>query len=452
MRKLKATVLGLGLACLAASPALAENLPDTGKFSKVAMTVHEKCMACHTRGYDLPFYAKVPGIKEIIEKDYNDGIRAMSLNEDLLTGSTGAVRETVLAKMEYVVMNDTMPPAKFAIVHWGSRLSDRDKKNILDWVKTTRKANYATDAAAKHANEPLQPIPRTVKVDAKKAAVGEKLFNDKRISTDSSISCATCHAFDKAGTDNKRFSEGVNKQVGGVNAPTTFNAVFNFVQFWDGRAADLQEQAGGPPLNPIEMASKDWAEIIGRLSADESLSAEMKAVYPDGWSEKNITNAIAEYEKTLTTPNGRFDKWLRGDDKAITANEKQGYDRFKAYRCASCHVGKSVGGQSYEYMDLKKPYFTDRKGDALDSDKGRFAVTKKDVDLHRFKVPNLRNIELTGPYLHDGTVSSLDEAVRIMGEYCSGIDVPASDRKLIVEFLRTLTGEHVKLAGTASEK
>ena len=449
LKPLHASVLGLGLSCLLAGPAMAENVPDMGKFAKVSAVVGEKCMACHTKGLDLPFYAKVPGIREIIEKDYRDGFRAMDLNTELFKERTTPVGETVLAKMEWVVLNDSMPPAKFAMVHWGSRLSEKDKKNILDWVKTSRKAHYATDAAPKHANEPLQPIPMSIKTDARKVALGDKLFNDKRLSTDSSLACAGCHAPDKAGTDNLRFSEGVRKQIGGVNAPTTFNAVFNVDQFWDGRAADLQEQAGGPPLNPIEMGSKDWKEIIERLSQDEALTAEIKAIYPDGWTDKNITNAIAEYEKTLITPNGKFDKWLRGDDKALSASEVEGYKNFKKYRCSSCHVGKSVGGQSYEFLDLKKDYFADRKGEALDSDKGRAAFTKNSDDLHRFKVPNLRNIELTAPYMHDGTVTTLDEAVRIMGVYCSGLDVPSADRKTIVDFLRTLTGQHKKLSGKA---
>ena len=339
------------------------------------------------------------------------------------------------------------PPAKFALVHWGSRLSSQEKQDILDWVKSSRKAHYATDAAEKHANEPLQPIPLSLKVDEKKAELGDKLFNDKRLSTDSSLSCAGCHFYDRGGTDYQRFSEGIRKQFGDINPPTTYNAVFNLAQFWDGRAADLQEQAGGPPMNPIEMGSKNWEEIIGRLSRDAELTAAFKAVYPNGWTGENITNAIAEYEKTLITPNSRFDKWLRGDDKAISADEQKGYERFKAYRCASCHVGKSVGGQSYEYLDLKKNYFADRGGKALGSDKGRYNFTKKDVDMHRFKVPNLRNIELTAPYMHDGTVETLDDAVRVMGIYCSGLEVPKGDRALIVAFLRTLTGEHPMLAG-----
>lgn len=443
MWKIFAAMAGAGV-LLSSVPAMAaRDLSDVqDKFASVAGLVQEKCMACHTRGYDLPFYARVPGIRVIIAKDYNDGLRAMNLNQELVRSKGKPVGETVLAKMEWVIANDTMPPAKFAAVHWGSRLSDSEKRQILDWVASTRKAYYATDAAPAYANEPLQPLPRRLEFDKAKADLGRELFNDKRLSADSSLSCAGCHALDKAGTDNARFSEGIRRQYGDANAPTVFNAAFNAVQFWDGRAADLREQAGGPPLNPIEMGSRDWEEIIDRLSRDEALTARFSAVYADGWSGGNITDAIAEYEKTLISPDSRFDKWLRGDSAALSGEEVRGYERFKAYRCSSCHVGRSVGGQSYEYMDLKKPYFADRGGAALGSDNGRFNVTKQAVDMHRFKVPNLRNVELTHPYLHDGAVTTLDEAVRIMGAYCAGLEVPENDRHLIVAFLRSLTGEY----------
>ena len=443
MRKLFAAIAGAGVLLTCVPVMAARELGDIqDKFASVSDLVREKCMACHTRGYNLPFYARVPGIRAVIEKDYNDGLRAMNLNQELVRSKGKPVGETVLAKMEWVIGNDTMPPAKFAAVHWGSRLSDSERRQVLDWVAATRKAYYATDAAPAYANEPLQPLPCDVAFDRAKAEIGNILFNDKRLSADSSLSCAGCHALDKAGTDNARFSEGIRGQSGNANAPTVFNAVFNAVQFWDGRAADLREQAGGPPLNPIEMGSRDWNEIIERLSHDEALTARFRAVYADGWSSGNITDAIAEYEKTLISPDSRFDKWLRGDSAALSSREVRGYERFKDYRCSSCHVGRSVGGQSYEYMDLKKAYFADRAGEALASDKGRYNVTHLPGDMHRFKVPNLRNVELTWPYLHDGSVTTLDEAVRIMGVYCAGLEVPEDDRLLIVAFLRSLTGEH----------
>lgn len=440
---LAASVFGIGMTSAdSGAAALPAGHPSLAKFDKVSQIVMDKCMACHSRDYDLPFYASIPGIKQIIEKDFKDGLRAMDLNIELMdVAKNKPISEPTLAKMEWVTLNETMPPAKFTAVHWGSRVSAADRAAILEWVKTSRAAHYATGLAAKDkANEPIQPIPDALPVDAKKVAVGEKLFNDKRLSADNTLSCAGCHFFEKAGTDNQRFSEGIRNQFGDINPPSVFNAAFNIQQFWNGRAADLQEQAGGPPLNPIEMGSKDFGEIIAKLQQDAPLTAEFTAVYPDGWSQNNITDAIAEYEKTLITPNSRFDRWLKGDAKAISQKEAEGYQRFKSYRCSSCHVGKALGGQSFEYMDLKQDYFTDR-GNPLGSDEGLKAFTGKEEDLHRFKVPNLRNVELTAPYLHDGTLTTLDDTVRVMGTYLSGMDVPPADRELIVAFLRTLTGE-----------
>ena len=447
------TAAGIGL--LVAGTALAAGQPSMDKFKAVSQVVGDKCMACHTQGYDLPFYAKVPGIKKIIEEDFKDGIRAMDLNTELVNSKSKVVGETVLSKMEWVIQHDTMPPAKFAAVHWGSRLSDKEKQNILDWVKETRKAHYATDAAPAHANEPIQPIPLKMAADEKKVALGDKMFNDKRLATDSTLACAGCHFYERGGTDNRKFSLGIRDQEGGANPPTMYNAVFNLAQFWDGRATDLANQVFiGPPLDPKEMGNKDWDEIVARLSKDEELVGEFKAIYADGMTGQNIADAIGEYEKTLITPNSRFDKWLRGDDKAISAEEQQGYERFKAYRCASCHVGKSVGGQSYEFIDLKGDYFAARKGqaEALGSDLGHYNVTKNEADKHRIKVPNLRNVELTWPYMHDGSVATLDEAVRVMGTFCAGMEVPEGDRGLIVGFLRTLTGEGKLLDGKPVEK
>ena len=451
---LAGAALALTFAGNAEAAELPAGHPPMTKFSKVSQIVQEKCMACHTRNYELPFYARIPGIKQIIEKDYKDGLRAMDLGQEMVeTAKSKPVSEVTLAKMEWVTQNNTMPPAKFTAVHWSTRMSDADRAAVLDWVKGSRAAHYATGTAAKDkANEPLQPL-TPIKYDAKKAALGEKLFNDKRLSGDNTVACVSCHGLDKGGTDNQRFSEGVRKQFGDINAPSVFNAAFNTKQFWNGRAKDLQEQAGGPPFNPIEMDSKDWAQVISKLSADAELTAAFMATYPAGWTGDNITDAIAEYEKTLVTPNSRFDQWLLGKKDALTAKEVEGYERFKAYRCASCHVGKSVGGQSFEYMDLKKDYFADR-GNPLGSDEGLKGFTKKDEDLRRFKVPNLRNVELTGPYMHDGTVTTMDEAVRVMGVYLSGMDIPAGDRDSIVTFLRTLTGEHKgkKLTGQVAPK
>ena len=416
--------------------------PNTTKTKAINDIMVGKCMSCHSQGYDLPFYAAIPGIKEVIEKDYRDGLRAMDISTEFQTETANQpFNEAALAKMEWVILNDTMPPAKFAMVHWGSKLTVQERDDILKWVKDTRAEHYATGAATKErANEPLQPIV-AVDVDDQKVAIGKILFDDERLSADSTLACSGCNAMEKGGTDQQQFSEGIKEQFGDVNAPTVFNSVYNVEQFWDGRAADLQEQAAGPPLNPIEMGSKTWDEIIERLAADEDLTTAFTKVYPSGWSAENITNAIGEFEKTLITPNSPFDKWLMGDESALTKNQLEGYRLFKLYRCSSCHVGQSVGGQSYEYMDLKADYFTLEERTPLNSDKGRMNFTKDPNDMHKFKVPNLRNIEHTYPYMHDGTVTSLDESVRIMGDYLTGIAVPKKARDLIVEFLRSLSGE-----------
>ncbi len=430
---------------LSLAPTMALSLPVDEveirkKFQNVDTLVKEKCMACHTRDIDLPFYAKIPGIKEIIEKDYEDGIRAMDLRIELTdVKNSSKVGESTLAKMEWVVLHNTMPPAKFSAVHWDTLLSEQDKKDILEWVSVNRAQYYASKGmAVRHANEPVQMI-EAVPYDAAKARVGKKLFNDARLSVDNTVSCASCHDFAKGGADALRFSKGIREQEGDINAPTVFNAVYNQSQFWNGRAADLQAQAAGPPLNPIEMGSPNWQEITKKLAKDAPLTQEFTRLYPSGWTEENITHAIAEYEKTLITPDSPFDKWLAGDDAAISDLAKHGYVRFKAYRCASCHVGKSLGGQSFEFMNLKKDYFTDR-GNPLASDIGLKAFTHKAEDLHKFKTPNLRNITLTAPYLHDGTVTNLEDVVRIMGTYLAGIEVSSADRKSIVAFLETLTG------------
>lgn len=435
-------VVGLAITYRAVNQAPDASLPADQQMAQIMDD--GDCVFCHTANPDLPFYAKFPIAKSLILKDVAEGYKAFDIAPMMQALAEGKpINEVDLAKVEKAVADGTMPLMQYYLVHWGSSLTSTKTDMVMAWAKQHREKFYPnTLAAAEFKNETVRPIPDAVPFDSAKAVLGEALYHDTRLSADGTISCATCHGINMAGVDNKQYSEGIKGQKGGVNAPTSFNACFNFVQFWDGRAADLQEQAGGPPLNPIEMGSKNWDEIVARLAADAELTAKFRAVYPDGWSGKNITNAIAEYEKTLISPDSRFDRWLRGDKSALTAAEVEGYERFKAYRCASCHVGKSMGGQSYEYLDLKKDYFADRGGKPLGSDKGRFNASGKEEDMHRFKVPNLRNVELTHPYLHDGTVTTLDEAVRIMGIYCSGLDVPQKDRALIVGFLRTLTGQH----------
>ena len=400
------------------------------------------CMSCHSADPKIPFYAKLPVAGKVIMKDIEDGYRAFDMTPVMEALKDGkAVNPVDLAKVEKVVLDGRMPMAKYYLVHWGSSITKAKQEIVLNWAENERIAMYDDGLLGDRAAEPVRPIDTDVNVDPAKAALGFALFHDTRLSVDNTVSCASCHGLETAGVDNKQYSEGVDGQLGGVNAPTVYNAVYNFVQFWDGRAKTLADQAAGPPLNPIEMASTSFDEIIAKLEKDKKFVADFKKVYPDGLTEANITNAIEEFERTLITPDSRFDKWLRGDDSALTSDELAGYELFKKYDCATCHVGPNLGGLSYELMGLRRDYFGDRGMELTVEDNGRFKETQLERDRHRFKVPGLRNIELTWPYYHDGTRVTLEEAVRDMGVYQSDVDLNSNEIYQITAFLKTLTGE-----------
>ena len=402
------------------------------------------CMACHSADPKLPFYAEFPVAGKLVKEDVRLGYRSFDMTpmvEALKKGEK--INEVDLAKVEKVIADGTMPLAKYYLVHWGSSLTDTETQMALAWVKSQRETFYPNPLADKQwTNEAIRPVQDSVPVDMRKVILGNLLFHDVRLSADNTVSCSSCHGLNTGGVDNKPFSEGVGGQHGGVNAPTVFNALYNFVQFWDGRAATLADQAAGPPLNPVEMACKSFDEICDKLKADAAFSKAFTEVYPDGINEANITNAIQEFEKTLLTPNSRFDKYLKGDMAALTTEELAGYDLFKKYNCATCHVGENMGGQSYELMGIKQDYFADRGTELTVEDNGRFKETKNERDLHRFKVPGLRNVALTAPYFHDATQATLEDAVRAMGKYEVGVDLSQQEVKQIVAFLQTLTGEY----------
>lgn len=401
------------------------------------------CMSCHSANPKLPFYADFPVAGKLVQEDVRLGYRSFDMTPMMEALKKGEkISEVDLAKVEKVIADGTMPMAKYYLVHWGASLTSTEKQMALDWIKSQRAAYYPNPLAAKEwANETVRPIPDSVSVDMRKVILGSMLFNDVRLSADNTVSCSSCHGLNTGGVDNKAFSEGVGGQLGGVNAPTVYNAMFNFVQFWDGRAHTLADQAAGPPLNPVEMACKSFDEICNKLKADPKFSKAFAQVYPDGINQANITNAIQEYEKTLLTPNSRFDKYLKGDKKAMNAEEIAGYDLFKKYNCATCHVGENLGGQSYELMGIKRDYFADRGTKLTIEDNGHFKVTNKERDRHRFKVPGLRNVALTAPYFHDATQNTLEDAVIAMAKYEVGVDLSQQEVKQIVAFLKTLTGE-----------
>lgn len=402
------------------------------------------CMECHSATPKLPFYANFPVAGKLVKEDIEKGYREFDVEPMMTALKNGEkISEVDLAKVEKVIKDGTMPLAKYYLIHWGSSMTAKKTEISLDWIKNYRAQAYPNLlAAAEFANEPVRPIHDSIPVDIRKVILGDMLFHDTRLSADNTVSCATCHSLNTAGVDNKQFSVGIKEQVGGVNAPTVFNAHYNFVQFWDGRAATLAAQAGGPPLNPIEMGHKSFDDICKVLSEDKAFEKVFMEVYPEGFTEATITDAIQEFERTLITPNSRFDKYLKGDKNILTAEEINGYDLFKKYNCATCHVGENLGGQSYELMGMRADYFGDRGTEITFEDHGRNKETKTERDMHRFKVPGLRNIELTGPYYHDGTKKTLEEAVIDMAKYEVGVNLTESETADIVKFLKTLTGEY----------
>lgn len=317
----------------------------------------------------------------------------------------------------------------------------REKWNSLGVVAAfTACLLAAAPPALAQSDEPIKPVTVDTKLDPRRVAVGDKLFHDRRLSKDNSISCASCHNLARGGVDSLDVSIGVGGAKGAINAPTVFNSSLNFRQFWDGRAASLEEQAAGPVHNPKEMAS-NWAEVMVKLSQDSALAEQMKQAYPDGLQPKNIQDALATFERSLVTPNARFDRHLKGEKNALSADELRGYQLFKTYGCVACHQGVNVGGNMFQTFGVMGDYFA-RRGGVTEADLGRYNVTKQPADKHVFKVPSLRNVALTAPYFHDGSAKTLPEAVDVMFRYQLGRPASAQDKALIVKFLHTLTGEH----------
>jgi len=278
----------------------------------------------------------------------------------------------------------------------------------------------------------LVPVPTDVKADAQKVALGEKLFFDKILSKDKTLSCVSCHKLQHNGADNRQYTEGIDGQVGLFNVPTVYNAVYNFRQFWDGRAKNLKEQALNPITNPVEMGNT-LPIVLRDLKESSDYLRLFKAIYDDGITENNLADVLAEYEKTLITPNSPFDLYLKGDMKALSQKELEGYRLFKTKGCISCHNGVNIGGNLYNKFGIYK--------DAKSRELGRYNTTHKEQDKYVFKVPSLRNIALTAPYMHDGRAETLEDAVNIMSKYQLGRPMQKDELESIVYFLETLTGE-----------
>lgn len=284
------------------------------------------------------------------------------------------------------------------------------------------------------ATEPILPIPKSVPYNAEKAALGEKLFFDPILSKNYTVSCVSCHNITEGGADGKSVSTGIHNANGTMNAPTVLNAVFNFTQFWNGRAKNLSEQALGPIHNPVEMGLST-KEAARRLQSDPLYRNAFSTIIGQrDINENDIAMMIAEYEKTLITPNGKFDLYLRGKT-TLSPKELEGYQLFKTLGCVSCHNGVNVGGNSYQKMGA---IISIERKTKIDD---RYALTHRERDKNVFKVPTLRNIALTAPYFHDGSAATLREAISKMSYHNLGLKLSEKEIDTLVAFLNTLTGK-----------
>lgn len=402
-----------------------------------------KCAACHAQDAS---YSRVMNFFSFgLMADHVDGAKRAFVIPGDAQHRSGNVD---YLKMDYVLRTRRMPPASYSAVHLGSRLTPVDVAILRN--------KYKEKGAIARSFAPIQPAPQPAShMEAARIYLGYLLYHDGRLSTTNKVSCASCHDLTRGGTDNLAKSEGVPgpdglPQLGGVNAPTTFNAAGNIRQFWDGRAADLKEQAGGPPLNPVEMGFTcvaDWDIIIHKLSRDPQIVALFAYVFGDhGITADTITTAIAAYEQTLVTPDSAFDLYLKGDDDAMTVSQKKGMKAFVELGCATCHSGPTLGGISFEYINTHADFRA--LATPADYKEGAYGLrdfTKKEEHKDMFRVPTLRNVALTAPYFHTGSVNSLQDAVRIMLKTQNGAGV--SDDATVKDITRFLEAQTGKLYG-----
>ena len=289
-------------------------------------------------------------------------------------------------------------------------------------------------------DEPIRPLPAPPDLDPRKVSLGRLLFHDPRLSGDNTVACASCHDLAAGGADPRGRSVGIGGAVIAVNAPTVFNTGFNLAQFWDGRAADLEEQIDAVIHNEKEMRS-NWPDIVAKLAADPDYAAAFWALYGADVAASHVKDALATFERSLVTVNAPIDRYLRGEADALTPDQEAGYYLFKSFGCASCHQGRNIGGNLYQKFGVMGDYFADR-GNVTGADYGRFNVTGAEEDRFVFKVPSLRNVVVTAPYFHDGSAQTLEEAVVIMARYQLGRALSADEVRRLVAFLHALTGEY----------
>ncbi|NGZ89805.1 cytochrome-c peroxidase [Psychroflexus maritimus] len=319
--------------------------------------------------------------------------------------------------------------------------SNEEKNKPSYGLKSSENKKEKSDLMKK-ATTFFQPISSITyeAIPDEKVALGKQLYNDKRLSKNNTISCNSCHQLNNFGVDNLPTSPGDSKELGDRNSPSTFYASFHTSQFWDGRAKDVEEQAGMPILNPIEHGIPDEEYLVNKLRKIEEYQNLFAEIYKEEQpiTFENITNAIGAFERKLYA-SSRFDEYLDGDEKALNTKEKKGLQAFIDNQCITCHTGVALGGHIKQKFGLFGNYWEMTGSKKIDT--GLHQVTGKDSDKYIFKVPSLRNIEKTNPYFHDGSVDDLAQAVKIMGKLQSNKDISEKDVDLIIAFLKTLTAD-----------
>jgi cytochrome c peroxidase len=297
---------------------------------------------------------------------------------------------------------------------------------------------FSTIEAPSTGEHALAPLPQSIALDARKVALGARLYRDRRVSGDGRVACQDCHMLDRGGANGAPRSELSGRGPVAVNVPSIFNMAFDFRFGWSGRFEDIGEQLDAAMLSPAAMAGS-WPRAAAALARDSSLVSAFSGVYPDGLRANNVRDALAIYSLSLITPNSRFDRYLRGE-LALSGDEQRGYELFREYGCVSCHQGINVGGNMLQRFGVMRSYF-DERGGVVPADTGLYAATKLEEDRYVFRVPSLRNVALTAPYFHDASAASLEQAATVMARYQLGRDLNEAQASDIATFLRTLTGE-----------
>ncbi len=433
-------VLGIQHMVAAMTTQAALPVGSTEAKQQAQAALQTKCADCHGASTDT--FNPLLNVLSLglMQRDVEAGQRSFTLTPNPAVRSASVD----LLKMNQVLNRRHMPPLAYRVIHPGSGLTEQDIQHLRELYSETdaNNARYGIITPA---------TPATDAQEIAKIRLGHLLYNDPRLSTTNQVSCASCHNLTKGGTDNLAKSEGVpgadgKPQLGGVNAPTVYNAETHIRQFWDGRAADLKEQAGGPPLNPVEMGyahPEDWNKIAAKLAQTPELPVLFAAAFGDkGITADTITEAIAAYEKTLRTPDSAFDLYQKGQANAMSPEAQTGMQAFERQGCATCHSGATLGGQSFEYINT----YADLRALATPADytEGAYGLadfTKKAEHKDMFRVPALRNIALTAPYFHTGSVEKLEDAVRIMIQTQGREAATTEDVQNITAFLRAQTGK-----------